>query len=66
MFHGHESNIVRVSRMVPHDGRALLQEAKEQGWEGIVSKRADSPEVSSRLAQIKVVAPPRVCGRWLD
>lgn len=35
VFHGHQSNAVRLSRIVPDNGRGLLEEAKKLRWEGL-------------------------------
>lgn len=36
------SPMLRLSEMVPGDGRALYRRALERGWEGLIAKRADS------------------------
>ena len=36
------SPLLRLSRFVPADGRALYEEAQARGWEGLVVKRLDS------------------------
>ena len=36
------SPLLRLSRFVPADGRALYEEARARGWEGLVVKRLDS------------------------
>ena len=42
LVHRYETSTVRVSRLVQKDGRAMLDEAKREGWEGLIAKRADS------------------------
>jgi bifunctional non-homologous end joining protein LigD len=42
------SKIVRLSRLIPEDGRALFEDAQKEGWEGIIAKRADSPYRSGK------------------
>jgi bifunctional non-homologous end joining protein LigD len=39
---------VRLSTMVRGDGRALFEEAKARGWEGLIAKRADSAYKSGK------------------
>jgi bifunctional non-homologous end joining protein LigD len=38
-----QSKFVRLSRVIPKDGRTLFDEALKEGWEGIIAKRAESP-----------------------
>lgn len=42
LFARKRNPILRVSEMVRGDGRALFERALEQGWEGLIAKRADS------------------------
>jgi bifunctional non-homologous end joining protein LigD len=38
----HVSEQLRVTESVQGDGKRMLEEARRQGWEGIIAKRADS------------------------
>lgn len=42
------SPALRLSEFVARDGRALLERARERGWEGLVAKRLDSPYRTAR------------------
>ncbi len=42
VFRNPGSPILRLSEMVPADGRALYRRALASGWEGLIAKRADS------------------------
>jgi len=42
VFENTGSPLLRLSRFVPADGRALYDEARARGWEGLVVKRLDS------------------------
>lgn len=48
LFQQCQSQVLRLSRQVPQDGRALFDEALKEGWEGIIAKRADSPYRSGK------------------
>ena len=42
IFRNPGSPILRISEVVPGDGRALYKRALDQGWEGLIAKRVDS------------------------
>jgi bifunctional non-homologous end joining protein LigD len=42
IFSRTKSPMLRISRQVRGDGRALYKEALERGWEGLIAKHADS------------------------
>ena len=42
VFENTGNELLRLSDVVPNDGRALYQLAYEEGWEGLIAKRADS------------------------
>jgi len=42
IFRNPGSPILRISEVVPGDGRALYKRALEQGWEGLIAKGVDS------------------------
>lgn len=43
LFFDPGSDLIRLSHQVAGNGAALFREAKAQGWEGVVAKRATSP-----------------------
>jgi bifunctional non-homologous end joining protein LigD len=62
---------VRLSTMVRGDGRALFEEAKTRGWEGLIAKRADSAYKSGKRTpewrKLKIVHDQEfVIGGWTE
>jgi bifunctional non-homologous end joining protein LigD len=45
---GRTSDAVRISQQVSGDGTALYEQAKAEGWEGLIAKEARSPYHSGR------------------
>jgi len=65
------SPILRISRSVRGDARALHKEALERGWEGLIAKQADSPYKSGKRTpdwrKIKIVHEQEfVIGGWTE
>src|SRR5919108_4239902 len=65
------SPIVRISDVVPHDGRALYQQALERGWEGLIAKDAQSVYHTGKRTrdwrQLKIVQEQEfVIGGWTE
>src|SRR5260221_8292373 len=65
------SRILRISRAVRGDGRALYKDAMEQGWEGLIAKHADSLYKSGKRTpdwrKLKIVHEQEfVVGGWTD
>src|SRR5919198_2857654 len=63
------SPLLRISRMVRGDGRALYQQALARGWEGLIAKRADSQYKSGKRTpdwrKLKIVHEQEfVIGGW--
>src|SRR5260221_12066481 len=63
------SRILRISRAVRGDGRALYKDAMEQGWEGLIAKHADSLYKSGKRTpdwrKLKIVHEQEfVVGGW--
>jgi bifunctional non-homologous end joining protein LigD len=63
--------IVRISTMVPGDGRALYKEALDRGWEGLIAKHADSTYKSGKRTpdwrKLKIVHEQEfVIGGWTE
>src|SRR5262249_18849 len=63
--------MIRISRQVRGDGRALLQQAREHGWEGLIAKHAASPYKAGKRTpawrKIKVAQEEEfVVGGWTD
>ena len=68
---GAVSRVLRVSDQVRGDGEALWQRALEQGWEGLIAKRAESVYRSGRRSpdwlKLKLVAEQEfVIGGWTE
>jgi bifunctional non-homologous end joining protein LigD len=64
-------SLLRLSDQVRGDGRALYRQAFEQGWEGLIAKRADSPYKSGKRTpdwrKIKIVHEQEfVVGGWTE
>ncbi len=62
---------LRLSEIAYGDGRALFARASEQGWEGLIAKRADSRYVSGKRTsdwrKMKIVHEQEfVVGGWTD
>jgi bifunctional non-homologous end joining protein LigD len=62
---------VRLSEVAAGDGRAMFDRAKEQGWEGLIGKRADScyrpGKRSPEWVKLKLVMTQEfVVGGWTD
>lgn len=65
------SPALRLSEFVAHDGRALLERAQKEGWEGLVAKRLDSPYRTARRSdewrKVKLVRRQEfVVGGWTE
>ena len=65
------SPLLRISRMVRGDGRALYQQALARGWEGLIAKRADSQYKSGKRTpdwrKLKIVHEQEfVIGGWTE
>jgi bifunctional non-homologous end joining protein LigD len=65
------SPLLRISRMVRGDGRALHTEALDRGWEGLIAKRADSLYRSGKRSpdwrKLKIVHEQEfVVGGWTE
>jgi len=45
---GSVARVVRLSEMVPDDGRPLLERARREGWEGLIAKEGQSVYQSGR------------------
>jgi bifunctional non-homologous end joining protein LigD len=69
---GHtKSPLLRISDMVRGDGRALYQQALDQGWEGLIAKNAASPYKSGKRSpdwrKLKIVHEQEfVVGGWTE
>jgi bifunctional non-homologous end joining protein LigD len=68
---GQLSPTLRISEQAAADGRALLERAQKEGWEGLIVKEARSPYVSGRRSPTwrkkKVVHNQEfVIGGWTD
>src|SRR5918995_7173723 len=62
---------LRISEMVRGDGRALYERALEQGWEGLIAKRADSLYKSGKRTpdwcKVKITREQEfVVGGWTE
>jgi bifunctional non-homologous end joining protein LigD len=44
-------HVLRVSESVSRDGTALLETAREHGWEGVIAKRKDAPYEPGRRSR---------------
>src|SRR5215218_1039142 len=67
----HTGPLVRLSEVVAADGRAMFERAKQQGWEGLIGKRADScyrvGKRSPDWVKLKLVATQEfVVGGWTE
>jgi bifunctional non-homologous end joining protein LigD len=65
------SPLLRISRQVRGDGRALYKEAVEHGWEGLIAKQVDSLYKSGKRTpdwrKIKIVHEQEfVIGGWTE
>ena len=65
------SPLLRTSRQVRGDGRALYDEAKARGWEGLIAKQADSLYKSGKRTpdwrKLKIVHEQEfVVGGWTE
>jgi bifunctional non-homologous end joining protein LigD len=65
------SPVLRISRQVRGDGRALYEEALKRGWEGLIAKHADSLYKSGKRTpdwrKIKIVHEQEfVVGGWTE
>jgi bifunctional non-homologous end joining protein LigD len=65
------SPIVRISDVVPQDGRALYQRALDQGWEGLIAKDARSVYHTGKRTRdwrkLKIVQEQElVVGGWTE
>ena len=63
--------VVRVSEQVVGDGRALMERARREGWEGLIVKEARSPYQSGRRSptwrKLKVLNQQEfVIGGWTE
>ena len=71
LFARKRNPILRVSEMVRGDGRALYARALEQGWEGLIAKRADSLYKSGKRTpdwcKVKITREQEfVVGGWTE
>ena len=62
---------IRISRQVRGNGRALMDEARKNGWEGLIAKHADSQYASGRRSpdwrKIKIHQEQEfVIGGWTE
>ena len=65
------SGILRISEMMPGDGRALYKRALASGWEGLIAKRANSTYQSGKRTpdwrKLKIVHEQEfVIGGWTE
>ena len=71
LFARNRNPTLRVSEMVRGDGRALYEQALEQGWEGLIAKRADSLYKSGKRTpdwcKVKITREQEfVVGGWTE
>jgi bifunctional non-homologous end joining protein LigD len=71
IFRNSGSQILRISEMVPGDGRALYKRALEQGWEGVIAKGVNSLYHTGRRThdwrKLKIVHEQEfVVGGWTE
>jgi bifunctional non-homologous end joining protein LigD len=71
LFARNRDAVLRISEMVRGDGRALYHRALEQGWEGLIAKRADSVYKSGKRTpdwcKLKIVQEQEfVVGGWTE
>jgi bifunctional non-homologous end joining protein LigD len=38
----HESDRIRLSEILPHEGERAIEQARREGWKGVIAKREDS------------------------
>lgn len=65
------SPLVRLSEFQPHDGTGLYRQALQEGWEGLIAKKADSPYRSGKRTtdwrKLKIVWRQEcVIGGWTE
>jgi bifunctional non-homologous end joining protein LigD len=65
------SPLVRLSDFRPHDGTRLYRQALQEGWEGLIAKKADSPYRSGKRTsdwrKIKILWRQEcVIGGWTE
>jgi bifunctional non-homologous end joining protein LigD len=71
IFRNPGSPILRLSEVVPGDGRALYKRALDQGWEGLIAKRVDSIYHTGKRThdwrKLKILREQEfVVGGWTD
>jgi len=71
LLHGIGDSRIRISNQVVGDGRALYEQAKAQGWEGLIAKRLDAIYKSGRRSRewckLKLVRHQTcVVGGWTE
>jgi bifunctional non-homologous end joining protein LigD len=71
VFENSGNERLRLSEVVPNDGTALYQRAHEEGWEGLIAKKADSRYAvgkrTSEWRKIKFVRRQEfVIGGWTE
>jgi bifunctional non-homologous end joining protein LigD len=71
VFENSGNERLRLSEVVPNDGTALYQRAQDEGWEGLIAKKADSRYAvgkrSSDWRKIKFVRRQEfVIGGWTE
>jgi bifunctional non-homologous end joining protein LigD len=71
IFRNPGSPLLRLSEVVPGDGRALYKRALEQGWEGLIAKRVDSVYQTGKRShdwrKLKILHEQEfVVGGWTD
>ena len=71
VFENSGNERLRLSEVVPNDGTALYQRAHEEGWEGLIAKKADSRyAVGKRTTEWRKIKFVRrqefVVGGWTD
>jgi bifunctional non-homologous end joining protein LigD len=71
LLHGVQDSRIRISDQVVGDGRALFEQAKAHGWEGLIAKRLDAVYTSGRRSsewrKLKLVRHQTcVVGGWTE
>jgi bifunctional non-homologous end joining protein LigD len=71
VFSNTRSPLLRISDQVRGDGRALFEQAHEQGWEGLIAKQIDSKYKSGKRTpdwrKLKIVKEQEfVIGGWTE
>ena len=66
-----DAHWLRLSEMVPDDGRTMLARARREGWEGLIAKEGGSPYQSGRRTpawrKLKLLKQQEfVVGGWTD